>query len=578
MELISLPRSQLRYLVRHFFGRFFDTELIATLGTEMNLLFVQIAAMLVMPGLLISFLSITKYSYLAWFPIAGRDKAVLLDMHLSISISMILTGFITTFEWEALFPDRKDYNNLSPLPIKPRKLFFAKVISLALFVVLFHIAINGLPMFLFPGMVLACSLKPGTAGFNIPPTLQGQYLAGHAVGLFLSTLFIFSSLITLRAIFLLVFPARMLRLASRFTQLSVLLILLCALFGGGNAAQLIAEENRWVFWLPPFWFLGIFETMIGHHSIVVVGLAKIAYAAAALSGSLALFTYTVSYQMSMRKGFQSAGVVSYPVTRIKKIWAFLLHKTILRKPIERASFHFIGQTAFRRQEHVLYWGSFIAVGAAFVFSDLSAVKAGSIAESSKQFAMLLSSPLIISFFILVGLRFIFTVPADLNANWVFKTIGVHLLKRSVAGVRKFMIGAVLIPLLVVFTPWYLVIWPFRMVFIHIVFVSILSLILIELLLLGFPKLPFTCSYLPGKGKIILLWPVYVLTCYLYSYGMTFVERWMLADAGRYVIFILIAAAVWYFLIRRNASFLKQKCGLVFEETAMEQRVILSIED
>jgi hypothetical protein len=573
----TLPPSQLQYLVRHFFGRFFDTELIATLHTEMHLLFVQVAALLVLPGLLKIFLSITKYSYLAWFPVAGRDKAVLLDMHFFISISMILTGFITTFEWDALFPDNKDYYNLTSLPIKPQKLFIAKLIALSLFVVLFHVAINGIPTLLFSGVVLAKSFTPGSAGYNILPYQQGQYFAAQAISLFMSTLFVFASLLTLRAIFLLMFPVKVLRIASRLTQLSVLLILLCALLGGGNAGQLMAEGNRLVYLLPPFWFLGLYEQLIGHDSAAIASLAKMACITAAISGSLSIVTYATTYQWTMRKGFQSAGVASYPITGIKKIWARLLHKTFLKQSIERASFHFVAQTAFRRQEHVLYWGSFITIGAAFVSSDLYAIAGGSIVDSARHRMMLLSSPLIMSFFILVGLRFIFTVPADLHANWVFKTIDKSLLKKSFIGVYKFMIAAVLIPLLIVFTPCYLTIWPARMVFSHIVYVFMLSLILIELLLFEFMKLPFTCSYLPGKAKVILLWPLYVLICYLYSYGMAFVERWVLDDLRKYIAFLLLAGAALFFLNRKNASFLKQENALLFEEAPPEPRIILSIE-
>jgi hypothetical protein len=564
-------------LVKHFFGRFFDSEVIATLHTEMHLLFVQIVALLVLPGLLKTFLSITKYSYLAWFPVAGRNKEVLIDIHFFVSVSMILAGFITTFEWDTLFPDNKDYYNLTSLPIKPRTLFCAKLISLSLFVIAFHVAINGIPTLLFPGVILAKSFTRGTAGYFIPAGQPTQYLAAQAVSLFLSTLFIFTSSITLHAVFLLIFPQKVLRIASRFTQLSLILLLLCAFFSGGKADQFIAQGNGLIYLLPPFWFLGLYETMIGHHGAVIASLAKMACTAVTISSFLSIVTYTASYQSSMRKGFQSAGVASYPITRIKKIWAWLLHKSCLKQSIERASFHFVAQTAFRRQEHMLYWGSFVAVGAAFVYSDLYAIKSGSIVDPSKHLTTLLSSPLIMSFFILVGLRFIFTVPADLQANWVFKIIDKHLLERSFSGVHKFMLAAVLIPLLVVFAPCYLVIWPPRMVLGHIVYALILSLILIELLLFEFIKLPFACSYLPGKAKIILLWPLYVLTCYVYSYGMTFVERWVLGGIGRYLAFVLVSGAVLFFLNRRSALFIKQNSAILFEEAPPEPTIILSIE-
>jgi hypothetical protein len=577
MRSNSLLGAQLKNLVRHFFGRFFDSEVIATLHTEMHLLFVQVVGLLVQPGLLKVFLSITKYSYLAWFPVAGRNREVLIDMHFFISISMILTGFVTAFEWDTLFPDNKDYYNLTSLPIKPRTVFFAKLIALSLFLTVFHVAINGIPTLLFPCIVFAKSFTPGTAGFHIPLGQISQYQVAQTVSLFFSTLFIFTSLITLRAIFLVIFPQKLIRIASRFTQLGVILLLLCALLSGGKADQFMADGNKLIYYLPPFWFLGLYETMIGHDDAVIASLAKMACMAVTISGLLSIVTYTVSYQSSMRKGFQSAGIASYPRTRIKKIWTWLLHKTFLKQPIERASFHFLAQTAFRRQEHTLYWGSFVALGAAFAYSDLYALMSGSIIDPSKHLMIQLSFPFVMFFFILVGLRFIFTVPADLQANWVFKIIDKHFLKRSFVGIHKFMLTAIIIPLLVIFAPCYLMIWPPAVVLGHIVYALILSLILIELLLFGFMKLPFTCSYLPGKAKIILLGPIYVLTCYLYSYGMTAVEQWVLKDVSNYLVFILISAIVLFLLYRRSALFLRQNSAILFEESPPEERTILSIE-
>jgi len=531
-----------------------------------------------LPGLLKVFLSITKYSYLAWFPVANRDRAVLVDAHFFLSLSMFLTGFITVFEWDALFPDHKDYCNLVPLPIKSNIIFAAKLIALSLFVVLFHIAINGIPTLLFPSIVLVKSFIPGTAGWMISPGETLRYFASHAISLFLSTLFIFTSLLTICAAVRLILPAKLVRIASRSVQLALILILLCAFFSGGNADQLINKGNRIIYWLAPFWFLGLYEALIGHHSAVINGLAQMASTAVAVSSLLSVIAYTISYQSSMQKGFQSAGIASYPVTRIKNIWTRVLHKTLLKKSIERASFHFIAQTAFRRNEHMLYWGSFVAVGLAFIFADACTIKSGYTADSAPHLTMLLSFPLIMSFFILVGLRFIFTVPADLHANWIFKITEKQGLGKVYGGVFKFMLCAIFIPLLIVFTPYYMMIWDFRMVVAHIIYAAILSLILIQLLLLHFMKLPFTCSYLPGKANIILLWPVYVCACYLYTYGMTFLERWVIADAKRCVVFVIISGIALWGLKRHHALFLERNDAIRFEEEPASHLNILTIDE
>jgi hypothetical protein len=63
-----------------------------------------------------------------------------------------------------------------------------------------------------------------------------------------------------------------------------------------------------------------------------------------------------------------------------------------------------------------------------------------------------------SFFILVGLRIAFSIPADLNANWIFKIMDNEKLLSAFEGVRKFMLCAIGIPLLIIFAPCYLLMW------------------------------------------------------------------------------------------------------------------------
>src|SRR5512137_1687486 len=101
----SLPQTQFRRLAMHFFGRFFDSEAIAAPHTDMHLLFVQILGLLVVPGLLKTYLSLASYSALAHGPLSVREHAELVDQYFFLCVSMLLIGFITVFEWDTLFPD-----------------------------------------------------------------------------------------------------------------------------------------------------------------------------------------------------------------------------------------------------------------------------------------------------------------------------------------------------------------------------------------------------------------------------------------------------------------------------------------
>ena len=78
------------------------------------------------------------------------------------------------------------------------------------------------------------------------------------------------------------------------------------------------EKNPLIYWLPSFWFLGLYEVIIGHHEIVYLALAKTACTAVLLSFVVAILSYIISYLSSMQKGFQSSGIASLRVSVIRK--------------------------------------------------------------------------------------------------------------------------------------------------------------------------------------------------------------------------------------------------------------------
>jgi hypothetical protein len=561
----SLVQKQLWQLTEHFFRRFFDSEMFATPHADMHLLFVQILALLVMPGVMKTFGAINKYFLIALVPGTNWDQTILIDTYSFLVLSMILTGFITVFEWDALFPDDKDIYNLTPLPIKPRTLFFAKVITLSLFVAFTNLAINGVSTLLFPGIALSASGKAGTAGI--------MYTASHGISLFLSSVFVFTLAIAVRALFSLLFPVRFVRAVSRYTQLALILLLLCAFLTDLQPARMIMEKNPLIYWLPSFWFLGLYEVIIGHHDIIFLALAKIACTAVLLSSFVAILSYIISYLSAMQKGFQSSGITSLRASAIRKTCTWILHKTILRGSVEQALFHFVAQTIFRRREHFLYSGSFVMAGIALIYT----IWKGLGPHPYEHLHLLLSFPLIMSFVILVGLRFAFSVPADLNANWIFKIINKKKLEMSCWGTQAFMFGAANVPLLLVFAPYYAIRYDIRMVFMHVLFSSILSLLLIKLLLFRFDKLPFACSYIPGKANLKALWLPYLLSFFAYAFGTTGIELWLLHDMGAYVIFILIVGIAIIGMSIYRSSFLRENRDIQFEEEPEQAVYVLTIE-
>src|SRR5450755_4121358 len=147
--------SQFRELARHFFSRFFDNDLVA-LGEsagDMRATVVNILAMLAAPGMLLPFLFLSKYVKLQDAPMYVRDLASLGEKEFFICFSMTVMGLVTVIEWEMLFPDRRDYANLTPLPIRLGTMFASKMAALLGFLTIFTVTINAFSPVMFPAVV-----------------------------------------------------------------------------------------------------------------------------------------------------------------------------------------------------------------------------------------------------------------------------------------------------------------------------------------------------------------------------------------------------------------------------------------
>src|SRR5260370_16787492 len=90
-------------LLRHFFGRFFDNELVSGEG-DTTASFSKIIGAVAAPGL-VCFLLMPKYTVLAYAPPAVAEAASLPDKLLFLTFSMPLMDFLPLLSCYALFPN-----------------------------------------------------------------------------------------------------------------------------------------------------------------------------------------------------------------------------------------------------------------------------------------------------------------------------------------------------------------------------------------------------------------------------------------------------------------------------------------
>ena len=120
-------------LHRHFFLRFFDSDLISTPG-QWRIVAGGVLALLLSFGIPFTQAYYHKYTGLNGLETGGPFRmAVMADALFLITLAMLLAGLLTTMQWSSLFPGLRDYLALAALPVRMRDLFIAKFAALLAF-------------------------------------------------------------------------------------------------------------------------------------------------------------------------------------------------------------------------------------------------------------------------------------------------------------------------------------------------------------------------------------------------------------------------------------------------------------
>jgi hypothetical protein len=554
--------SQFRELTRHFFSRFFDNDLVAinSDGADMRATVVNILAMLAAPGMLLPFLFMTKYSNLQKAPMYVRDLASLGEKEFFICFSMTVMGLVTVIEWEMLFPDRRDYANLTPLPIRLRTMFGAKIAALLAFLAIFSAVINAFSPVMFPAVVAQ----------NEPLLTLPGFARCHIISILAANTFVFFLCVAVQGILMNVLGYRLFRRVSPYVQFAlVALLILMFLLSGRIVSELHPRASvnpSAVYVFPPLWFLGLYQTQLGWTTPVFRDLAASARTAVGWTTAGSLATYLLSYKRHVTRSLESADEFSTVPSAAERWVSGLLDRLVVRDRLQQAAFYFIWKTLTRSRRHKLLFAAYVAAGCALIFEGLAVLVArGGNSWMYRPEPELLPAPLILAFFVLCGMRHVFAVPAELRANWVFQVSDRGGGRRCLAGVKKAMIVLGVVPLFALLLPLHVVFWGWRTTLLHMLFGTVVSLLLVDALLVSFEKFPFTCSYLPGKANLKVSWPIYLFGFTTYISVFVTLEYWMLQRPIRFVWLAAVIVLVGLALALYRWRVIGRDVALVFDD-------------
>jgi len=557
----TFKRTPLGGLLRLFVGRMFhggpeaDSD---SLGVGVGVLVILLA----MPGLLASLLMLEEYGslirYMRGDGVFDPFVATLPDEYFFIVLSMVVTGAATLWRWDSLFLDRRDYMNLVPLPVSLGNIFWANFCAIVALAGCFTIVVNAVSVILFPAAVV---------GSQDSFLMLLRFAAGHGVAVFMASAFSFWFIFAVAGLLLAVLPPAMFRrisLVARFAIAIVLLVLLGSVF---TVSHFVFDPSHYrEVLLPPFSFLGLARMVWGRGAEpLVADMTKAALAS--LVGVIVVSS--VAYALSFRRAFMSipetpdAGPL--PRTKIRFSLPASLSTAFLIPP-QRACYEFVAKTLLRSEEHLQVLMGFMAVGvvaAANVLATPRGIK--SMVSGETPSVEFLSAPLILSYCLVIGIRFAFEMPVDLRANWIFRISLEHRWTEAREVSRRVLLVFSLSWLAPACFSLTLLFWGWVAALLHTAVFIVCTMALVELSLFKFRKIPFTCAYPPFKSHYGVIVLIYLFGFFLFTTYIAQMEYWSLLSPWRAIWFVPLFLAVVLGLRAHRKQMLDMDKELVFED-------------
>lgn len=517
-------QSVTRILVGHFFRRFFDNDTIQVEGDTLTTV-VRAIAIVAAPGLMVAFFLQNQYPQRTlWGSIQ--------DQYFFVLFSFVVMGAVSIFELEMLFPDRLDFLILSPLSLKPIQMFAAKATALAGFLCLFLVGCN-----CFGAIVLPAVSK----GFFF------RQVYAHGAAVLLAGVFTSLFFLALGGVLLCVLDAARFRVVSPLVQMVSVMALALLLLHYARCVDsmeaMLSGDLGMARWMPPFWFLGLYEHLLRGDAAPAFAdeMARYAVRGTAIAAVIALVTYPMAWTRMRRLALEGASSRRQDPRGLSVLARSLIHQ-VIRRPGERAVFHFIGQTMARNNRYQVYLAMYCGTGLALAVS--CAVR---LQESGEGLKASLSSqglhavmPLLL-FWVIAGLRTAFAFPLNLSSGWVFRITGVSIVECTTAAQRWVLMCALAVMgcVLVVMA---MVGWNARLLLVQVVFGACLCLLLTDAFF-SQQSVPFNKPRMPGRTSFPLMLTLYVGAFPPFIFWVVHMEMQMEKNLFKLLLLAVMSASI-----------------------------------
>lgn len=515
-------------LGRLFFGRFFENEHVSP-GTEARTGVIHALAFVAAPGTVLPLMLGPGYAWLSSRAPEDLQRALWAHRGLFVTLSMILMGGLAVLAWDALFPDLRDARVLGPLPVPARVIFAGKLGALSLFVLLFTLAIVTFPAVLYPAAV-----ETG----RVPGVTAWSTLRAHVVANGLAALFSFAAVAALEGVLLVVLPRRLFRRASGAAQAALVVALFLLLFSlpAWTQAAYAASCGRGAppRWSPAAWFTILYD-VLQRGPGAWDGVERWPVRATVAALAVCAVAYALSYRRYVARRTEDLVDERRAPGAASRAGRALLAATVLRRPAARAACAFTLATVARSPRHRLIVAAFLGLATAIATRCVLAAAGAAASHDAvgvPDTALLAIGPVFV-FCATFGLRAAAVRPAEPRAHWVFRVLPYPDPRAVRHGVRvAFALFAVL-PFTLAPWPVYALAWGPAQATRHAALTGAAGLVLVEVALAGFRRIPFTALRRPAGTHAWALFPVWVFAFSLFTWELARLESLWLADPARF---------------------------------------------
>jgi hypothetical protein len=179
----------------------------------------------------------------------------------------------------------------------------------------------------------------------------------------------------------------------------------------------------------------------------------------------------------------------------------------------------------------------------------------------------LSIPFIVTFLLIIGLRLVFEIPVEIRANWVFQLLLDADGQQSESLARRVILTAILPWVLLGTFAVYVYLAGLTIASLHTALLLVWSVLLTNILLIRFRKLPFTCSLPIFKQHSIVILISFCFGYLIYAGSTPAFEASALREPLRMLDLLPLVLVAWYVprYFAKNAIEIEKR--MIFEEAA-----------